>query len=253
MNILLWVGIAFAHKPSFSEGQYSSADAPYQVQDPNISIVVYHEVTCESPALWMTLNPDPEVPLYIQLGTPVIERLGNYRPSVALFAEGLPPLDEEDLPFDVPDNLGGMIFDTSDVEEPGDFFEPFTQTQSWIVMEEYVELETTEPAYIVAWNPEQTTGKLWVATGEIEDFSSDDWSSFPIWLEKVQAFHEVGEGTPVTTGEEESCVESQAEADAPSAKASKTRCSTSPAPATLTLGWLLAGLISLRRRGSCQR
>ena len=142
MYTLILVSVAFAHKPSFSDGRFDSMDAPYEVQDPDVSIVVYHEVTCERPQLWMTLETRADAPTYLQLGVPVIDRLEDYRPSVAMLAPGLPPLDEATVPFDVPQGLGGIVFDTDAVDTPGDFYEPFTQTESWILVEEHVQVDT---------------------------------------------------------------------------------------------------------------
>ena len=91
---------AFAHKPSFG-GSYTSSNSAYEIVDPDISIVVYQEVTCEKPELWMTFDVDPGYELYVQLGVPVIDRLFEYYPSVAIVAKGFP--DNVDVPFDLPD------------------------------------------------------------------------------------------------------------------------------------------------------
>ena len=249
---LLMTTVALAHKPTFSDGGYASQDDAYEVQDPEVSIVVYHEVTCDSPELWMTLETSTESPTYLQLGIPVIDRLADYRPSVAMFAPGLPELDPELVPFEVPQGMGGVVFDTADVDEPGSFYEPFTDTSSWVIVETYVEVTQDGVGYIVAWDPGEMSGKLWVATGETEQFTSDDWSQFSIWLDRVQAFHESGSGEVVTETVEEDCSE-EVSSSADKAKSSKaqTRCSTTPDDGPPLWSWLvIAGCAVLRRRRS---
>ena len=180
---------AHAHKPAFS-GDYATSDDAWPVPDPEISIVLYQEITCELPQLWMTLDGEADFPLYIQLGVPVIDRLSDYRPTVALVAPGLPePM--VDLPFELPDGTGIVVFESEDVSQPGDFYEPFTQTESWILVEETVMLPQTGQAWLVAWDPGLQTGKLWVATGTVEDFSDVETSDFIEWSVLVKDFHEV--------------------------------------------------------------
>lgn len=188
--VLLSLSAAFAHKPSFSTGEYSSPESPFWVADPEVSIVLYHEVTCETPQVWMQLWLDPALPLYVQLGVPVIDRLSDYRPSMAILGPGLPDVD---VPFEIPDGLGGILIETDTVESPDDFYEPFSQTESWILHEETLTLPEAGLGYIVAWDPTDTTGKLWVAVGTREDFTSDDFDNMADWLDQTQAYHESGE------------------------------------------------------------
>ena len=115
-----------AHKPTLG-GPFEDADNAYLIADSNISIVVYQEITCEFPQLWMSFETAEEQELYIQLGVPVIDRLSAYRPSLAVIAHGLP--EATDLPFSLPDGMGALIF--SSEAESDDFYEPFTQTSSW--------------------------------------------------------------------------------------------------------------------------
>ena len=80
--------------------------------------MVYHEVTAESPLLWLTFDLNEGQSLYFQLGVPVIERLKDYRPALVLVGPGLPQVD---LPFAVPDGLGAQRFLSDQVAEPGRF------------------------------------------------------------------------------------------------------------------------------------
>lgn len=201
---ILSVATASAHKPSYSDGQFSQKENAWFIQDIDISIVLYHQVTCEAPEIWMSFETEDPGEIFFQLGVPVIERLSDYRPSIALLAPGLPKPDEA-LPFDVPSHLGAHIFHTEDLDQPQDFFEPFTQTSSWILFEETVDLPEAGRGYLVAFHPLRETGKLWVAVGETEQFGAEDWASATDWFVATQTFHETADFPPTVEPVEEIC------------------------------------------------
>ena len=180
---------AFAHKPSFAN-DYVSSDSAFTVEDPDISIVLYAEMTCSQSELWMEMETGAREEIWVELGVPMLDRLATYRPSVALVAPGLPQVD---LPFDLPGTMGATIISTTDVDEPVDFYEPFSQTESWILYQGWLEVPTNEKVYLVAWNPAQFTGKLWVAVGKTEDFSDVSFDQFGEWIEKTQDYYEFNE------------------------------------------------------------
>ena len=236
------LGPANAHKPSFS-GEYDAPERAFAVSDPDISIVVYQEITCELDQLWLGWEGAAGDEAYIQLGVPVIERLEDYVPSVALLAPGLPASDEP-LPFAVPDGLGAAVFHGEDADAPALFHEEFTQTDSWIWVEETLTLPADGPVYLVAWHPGGQTGKLWLATGTIEDFSDVAVSEFIEWSEAVHDFHETGRYDRVEPVTEEVCLdEAPADGEAP---ADKSGCATAPLSGGLALA--LAGLWARRRQ-----
>lgn len=178
---------ASAHKPSYAN-DHTTPQKAFEVMDPDISIALYAEMTCTADTLWMHMDTEGIDEVWVELGVPELERLSDYRPSVAIVAEGLP---EAELPFELPANMGARVVHTDDVEVPGDFFEPFTQTSSWVLFQDWVEVPEDTDVYLVAYNPEQITGKLWVAVGKTEDFSDVQVSEFVEWVDKTQAFHEV--------------------------------------------------------------
>ena len=183
--LYLTILTALAHKPSFGDS-YISEESAYPVSDPNISIVVYQELTCENPELWLAFDAPDDFELYVQLGVPVVEWLDGYQPTVAVVAEGLPAADT--LPFSIPDGMGAVIYEAADT--PDTFYEPFTQTESWVWVEE--RLQVSGKGYIVGWHPADFTGKIWLATGEVEDFSDVEIADFIYWTEAVNNFHETG-------------------------------------------------------------
>ena len=179
--------VAEAHKPSYANGHSSPAEA-FEVVDPEISIALYATMTCTEDTLWMRMETGELDQVWLELVVPVLDRLEAYRPSLAIVAEGFPTAD---VPFDLPSNMGAIVISTDDVETPIDFFEPFTQTDSWILFRDWFDVPPHSDVYLVAYNPDEYTGKLWVAVGLTEDFSDVDMSQFGEWVDKTQAFHEV--------------------------------------------------------------
>jgi len=188
---LLLLPTAWAHQPTISDGSAVDAEHAIEFADVQVSRVAYHEVTAEAAQLWITFQIDQPQQLKLQLGVPLIERLAEFRPALALLGPGLP---EVDLPFDTPQGLGGRVFTSDDVTEPEAFDEPFTGTSSWIVVDETVELPAAGRYYVVAYVPSGETGKLWTALGELEVFDLDDIAELAEVVAQVRAFHEVPEG-----------------------------------------------------------
>lgn len=237
--VFLTTGNAFAHKPNFGDS-YHSAETAYEIVDEDISIVVYQEVTCEDSELWMTFDVEEGYELYVQLGVPVINRLEQYYPSVAVVAAGLPT--NADVPFDLPNGMGAVVFESTDAAS--DFFEPFTQTESWIWAEEWFTLPVQGKGYVVGWHPEGLPGKIWIATGEVEDFSDVDPTDFIYWNEAVNNFHETGKFERPPTSFDETCDQAEPENTKPSG------CASIGSKASAPVYIMIFGLVSLFRRQS---
>ena len=121
-----------------------------------------------------------------------------------------------------------------------------SQTASWVLVEENVSVSTAGEAYLVAWNPDGMTGKLWIATGTVEDFGPDDWDNFGMWLERVRTHHEVEGFEPAEPPEEQDC-DDESDAGPNQTGPKSTRCSAitdMPSPWALSL----IALMSWRRR-----
>ncbi len=188
-------GLAHAHKPSYSEGQYNNAASAWSIQDPDVSIVLYHPVECRSQVLWLRYEVPESREIFVQLGVPKIDRLGDYEPRLAfVHSQGE---EGTDLPFTPPEGYGVSPLPLD--AERQDFFEPFTQTESWILLERKVRVPAGV-GYLAAWHPEGRTGKLWVAVGDVEDFGEQDWADIDSWYYNTRYFHElIPEGdAPVT-------------------------------------------------------
>lgn len=179
---------AYAHRPTMSDGTAIDAAHAIEFQDVQISRVVYHDATKQAPQVWITFEVDKPQELFLQIGVPVLDRLRQYRPALALLGPGLPDVR---VPFEFPKGLGGMVLDTRDVEKPEDFYEPFTGTRSWILKEQNVKLPDAGRYYVVAYDPDGKSGKLWAALGRKEEWGAKDMLKMPKIITEVRQFHEV--------------------------------------------------------------
>ncbi len=199
ITIVLATGVvvtsaANAHKPSYSNDTYGTPQSAFQVEDLSTSIVVYDHVTCDAPQVWLAFDAtQADGESYFSLGVPVIDRLSDYRPSIAILAPGL-PMPNKPLPFTVPIGMGVISVETDSVT-PDTFNEPVSGTQSWVLFEETLTLPETGKGFVVAWDPSGRPGKLWVAVGTKERFGPSDLLKLPKWRRATKEFHEVSSKT----------------------------------------------------------
>ncbi|MBX7259051.1 MAG: hypothetical protein K1Y02_21995 [Candidatus Hydrogenedentes bacterium] len=178
---------ASAHRLVVNDGSHVDADSALVVTEPDVSQLILHEVDQENQEVWLTFQGQAGDLIYLQLGVPVIEALTEYHPAVALVGPGLPAAE---LSFAIPGGAGAVTFEAADFQ-PKFFSEPFTGTESWIYVEETVELPVDGEYFIVGYHPVSAAGKLWVAFGEKEVFGLPDILAYPDTLRTVRAFHEV--------------------------------------------------------------
>jgi len=187
-SLFLWISTAWAHRPLWDEGVGQDAAHAIAIKDANISQVAYHEITSQSPRVWLTFEAQEGQEVYLELGVPVIDRLKNFRPALAVLGPALPTVQ---LPFEIPAGLGGQIFDTETVKEPRVYHEPFTGTDSWVWREIRFKVPARGKYFVVAYVPSGETGKVWVALGEQERFGPLDIFRFPGWRSRTRQFHEL--------------------------------------------------------------
>ena len=92
------------------------------------------------------------------------------------------------MPFDLPDGFGGIVYEV-DTEKPiRKFHEPYTNTNSWILIEEEFNIVENEIHYVVIFSKANQSGKFWFATGTKEVF---DFASPQLYrnILKVKTFH----------------------------------------------------------------
>jgi hypothetical protein len=181
--------VALAHRPVAIGGAFDGPAEAFRVTDPDVSQVVYGEVSVAHPSLWVAVDVQAATDLYVQCGVPALERLRTFRAQMAIVGPGLPPLA---LPFAVPSGMGGILVVTSSVADGVFLREPVTNTPSWILAEASVHLSTVGTYYVVVWSSSIVDGKAWVAVGRREAFGWKDIVTLPKTINAVRAFHEVG-------------------------------------------------------------
>jgi len=191
--LVMLVPVSLAHRPMFSDRSGLGPDTAVPVSRPEVSQVIYRELSAETRQLWLSLDADAGFGLYVQIGVPVLERLRSFRPAVLVVGPGLGQVLS---PVALPEGTGGIDLRTDDVANPRFFHEPFTNTDSWILRSETVTLPAAGRYYVVAYHPSGEGGKFWLAVGQKEDFGVLDFFRMGEWTRKIQAFHEVGRKGP---------------------------------------------------------
>jgi len=187
-SLFLWISTAWAHRPLWDDGEGQDMAHAIEIKDVDIPQVVYHEVKPEVPYLWLKFEAREGQEIYLELGVPVIERLKNFRPALALLGPGLPAVK---VPFEIPAGLGGQVLDTNTVSEPRVFNEEFTGTDSWVLREQRLAAPRMGSYFIVIYVPSGERGKVWVSCGERESFGPLDIFRFPGWRSRARQFHEL--------------------------------------------------------------
>ena len=182
-----------AHRPIFSDLAANDPNTAVWVDRPDVSQVIYRPLDADHRQVWLAFKARAGFDLFVQLGVPVLDRLMDYRPSMAVIGPGL---EQAEVPFDVPAGMGVAVFATDTVESPRFFHEHFTKTDSRILRSETLTLPKDGTYYLVAFEPNNQPGKLWLALGTKERFGFADLFQFGAWRKTVQSFHEVGQDPP---------------------------------------------------------
>ena len=190
LSIIVWFSfqpsIAEAHRPSFPDGFNNSPYSAFELDDIDISQAVY-QVLDENEQVWLKFQPgsSSSKTAIIQLGIPVLEETEFFRPMVAVISQDLKRID---LPFGLPDGFGAIAYKAKDEKPIRTFHEPYTETDSWILLEEEFDIIGTNIHYVVIFSETNQSGKFWFATGtkEVFDFSSSQLNKNIL---KVKTFH----------------------------------------------------------------
>jgi len=194
LGLLLNTTLLYAHKPIFTSQEGTDSNTAVTIEHPNISQVIYRELSDDTPQLWLAFEAVKDFELFVQIGIPVIEQLKYFRPAFAVLGPDLPSIS---LPFSKPKILGGKAFTTVNIE-PRFFHEHFTQTDSWILRSENITVPSEGQYYVVVYSPCEIKGKFWISVGKQEKFTQDDWQNMEEWGKKIRKFHEVDQETPDT-------------------------------------------------------
>ncbi|MHC4741364.1 MAG: fasciclin domain-containing protein [Planctomycetota bacterium] len=177
-----------AHRPIFSEQKAKTFEDAIIIADPCVSQVIYRDISEKTPQVWLGFDVEAEFKLFVQIGVPALKRLKGFRPCFLVVGPGLPEVESQ---IRLPEAVGAKRFCTEEVEKPRFFHEHFTGTDSWILRSETLVLPEKGRYYVVAYDPAESAGKLWLSVGKKEVFNAADIALFPGWKERIRSFHEV--------------------------------------------------------------
>jgi len=180
---------AHAHNPVAVNSAPSGPENAFQLQAPTISQVVYHTVSDEAPTVWMRFNAEANQRIEFEAGVPVLSRMINLRPAIAVVGPGLP--SDVEVPFEIPAGMGVRVFDTEEQALPPVFSEPFTGTQDWIYDGFSTRVPQQAEYFLVGYFPRGENGKIIVVIGTEERFTFQDIIRLPRITKEVRAFHEI--------------------------------------------------------------
>lgn len=193
--------MAWAHKPIESGGSHGSWREAIVVERPDVSQVIYREIRPEEPAVWLRFAAEAGQEIFFSLGIPRIPGHEDTEPALAVVGPGFPA--DPGLDVELPPGMGALVLEPSG--PPREFHEPFTGTDSLILVERTVRFESAGTYYLLAFLPHEAEprGKLWVSIGAKEEWGFGDLFRYPAIVDEVRAFHEVEPAPwwiPITIG-----------------------------------------------------
>lgn len=159
-------GAAHAHQAFFARGTEDSAASAFVLDGASISRVVYVDAPCPAGPFWARIDAAPGEVVYIRLGVPLLEELRDYRPTVYLVGPDLPESGVR-VPWPLPPGDSAIALPTEGAPEPRVFHEPFTGTDSWVLLE-HRHVVVRNASYHVVVDPPAVEGRFWIASGTEE-------------------------------------------------------------------------------------
>lgn len=194
----------FAHKP-LDTSQPATKEEPIVIRAHQSSWVAYNRLTGSKDVDYYLLSAVQKGdPIDATLLIPVIDRLADFQPVLALLGPGL-QLETGGLPEEtiavyikITPPEGGVIKTSAQARKI--IFEPFTQTKYW----ERQRLHLTAPAsgqyYLAVFDPKGRGDKYVLTVGKQENWKFKDFFVFPqIWWQ-VRMFAEKERSTYVLVG-----------------------------------------------------
>ncbi|MGC9771033.1 hypothetical protein [Fervidobacterium islandicum] len=178
--------VLLAHAPIVSSLSGSNMAEAIPIKNIDISQVLYKVFKEDNSFLWMTFEGKGGDELYFQIGTPKEDKYIQLRPAVVIIGPGFPKVDG--LPFEIPAEMGAVV--CKSMESPTAFYEPVTDTNSWIHLTKRITLPQTGRYYLVAFfPPDGKAGNLFVAVGTKERFTMEDIINVFKILPEIRAFY----------------------------------------------------------------
>ena len=190
--MLLLPTSAFAHKLIPTDGTNIDYETALDIPDPVISWAMYEEL--QDKPLFYKFEAKKGDRLYGSIVIPKLVPLENFTPSLVLIGpetflelvDELRVLDSNnEFDFPLPDGHAAYVFDYNGPIPSKEFYEPFGQITYWERQEIDLEIEAPGKYYMAVFDKNDSSGKLAVAIGYIEDFSGNDFITVlpNAWLE----------------------------------------------------------------------
>ncbi len=178
--------VSFAHAPIVSTMSGSDISNAIPINNIEISQVLYKVLDHNGSFVWMTFEGKKGQSLYFQPGVPKIDKFKDLKPEVVIIGPGLPKV--HNLPFEIPSGTGALVFTSNGT--PTVFYEPVTDTYSWIYFNKTITLPETGRYYLVSFfPPDGQAGNLFIAVGTIEQFTPQDIVNVFNMLPQIRAFY----------------------------------------------------------------
>jgi hypothetical protein len=156
---------AAAHRPYFEEKDITAA-APWPLDDPTISTVVYATLENGSDVDYFAFEGRAGQRILLEMVIPQIVGQENFAPIMALLGPGLPAAA---LPAMVERPAGsGALLLPPPSGPASTFFEPFSRTSYWERQSQRVTLPADGRYLVAVWHPEGEVGRYGFVIGDKE-------------------------------------------------------------------------------------
>ena len=156
---------ASAHRPYFEDKDIVAA-APWRIDDPTISTVVYATLDSQRDVDYYVFDGKKGQRILFEITIPQIEGQDDFAPTLALMGPGLPA---GTLPSQVtqPSRTGAQVIAPS--PGPADsFYEPFSRTSYWERQSQRITLPAKGRYVVAVWHPQGELGRYGFVIGDKE-------------------------------------------------------------------------------------
>ena len=173
----------YGHKPIQSDGTNTVYENALLIPDHKISWAIYEQLEPKQTKFYKFDAKEGDS-FYSSIVIPKLDRLENYKPSLALIGEGIDINSIHKINGDLPPG-GIVVYDYDGIIPSSEFYEPFTQTTYWERQEVRINIPADGTYYILVFDNQDMLGKYSLAVGVIEDFSLVDFfTTLPLaWIQ----------------------------------------------------------------------
>ena len=172
----------FAHKLIPTDGSNNDVVSALEIPDPIVSWAMYEELS--NNVLYYKFDAKKGDKLFANIVIPKLDGLEDFSPSLVFIAPSftmnliteLKVLDStKTFPFSIPDEYDAIVFDYDGVLPSKEFYEPFGQITYWERQEINLLIPVDATYYLAVYDSKENHGKLALAIGYVEDFSTIDF------------------------------------------------------------------------------